>query len=215
MATTTSPLQEKLALFWHSHFATENDKVEDMLLMYRQNALFRSAGAGNFRDLVHSMSLQPAMLIYLDNDPNVVGQPNENFARELMELFTLGVDQYTQFDVEASARAWTGFNTLDSDREQFHFYPSRHDDTMKTFMGVTRDFDGPGIIDFILSENTVKKMTAAQFIATGTVDVLRLPVARQHPARRTHAGVLRLRPRPRRAARARSSCAPSSTPRPR
>jgi len=165
MATTTCPLQEKLALFWHGHFATQNEKVGDMLLMYQQNSLFRHAGAGNFRDLVHSMSLQPAMLIYLDNDPNVVGQPNENFARELMEIFTLGVDQYTQFDVEASARAWTGFNTLDSDREQFNFYPDRHDDGMKTFMGVTRDFDGPGIIDFILSENTVKKMTAARFIA--------------------------------------------------
>jgi uncharacterized protein (DUF1800 family) len=165
MATTTCPLQEKLALFWHGHFATENNKVGDMLLMYQQNSLFRHAGGGNFRDLVHSMSLQPAMLLYLDNDPNVVGQPNENFARELMELFTLGVDQYSQFDVEASARAWTGFNTLDSDREQFNFYPDRHDSGMKTFMGVTRDFDGPGIIDFILSENTVKKMTAARFIA--------------------------------------------------
>ena len=69
------------------------------------------------------MSLQPAMLLYLDNDPNVVGEPNENFARELMELFTLGVNQYTQFDVAAGARAWTGFNVLDSDRQQFHFYP--------------------------------------------------------------------------------------------
>jgi len=165
MATTTSPLQEKLALFWHSHFATQNEKVGDMLLMYRQNALFRSAGGGNFRDLVHAMSLQPAMLIYLDNDPNVVGAPNENFARELMELFTLGVNQYSQTDVEEAARAWTGFNTLDSDREQYHFYSSRHDNGMKTFMGVTRNFDGPAIIDYILSENSIKKMTAARFIA--------------------------------------------------
>jgi uncharacterized protein (DUF1800 family) len=165
MATTTCPLQEKLALFWHGHFATQNQKVGDMLLMYQQNSLFRHSGAGNFRDLVHSMSLQPAMLLYLDNDPNVVGQPNENFARELMELFTLGVDQYTQFDVEASARAWTGFNCADDNREQFQYYPDRHDDGLKTFMGVTRDFDGPGIIDFILSENSVKKMTAAQYIA--------------------------------------------------
>lgn len=165
MATTACPLQEKLALFWHGHFATQNEKVGDMLLMYQQNSLFRHAGAGNFRDLVHSMSLQPAMLIYLDNDPNVAGEPNENFARELMELFTLGVNQYTQLDVEASARAWTGFNTLNSDREQFHFYPTRHDNGMKTFMGVTRNFDGPAIIDYILAENTVKKMTAARFIA--------------------------------------------------
>jgi len=165
MATSSSPLQEKLTLFWHGHFATQNEKVTDMLLMYQQNSLFRHAGAGSFRDLVHQVSLQPAMLLYLDNDPNVVGEPNENFARELMELFSLGVNQYTQFDVAAGARAWTGFNTLDSDRRQYHFYPSRHDNGTKTFMGVSRNFDGPGIIDFILSENPAKKMTAARFIA--------------------------------------------------
>jgi uncharacterized protein (DUF1800 family) len=82
-----------------------------------------------------------------------------------MELFTLGVNQYTQFDVEAGARAWTGFNTLDSDREQYHFYPERHDNGSKTFMGVTANFDGPGIIDLILDANPVKKMTAARYIA--------------------------------------------------
>jgi uncharacterized protein (DUF1800 family) len=82
-----------------------------------------------------------------------------------MELFTLGVNQYTQFDVAAGARAWTGYNTLDADREQFHYYPERHDNTFKTFMGVSRNFSGPEIIDYILSENTVKKMTAARYIA--------------------------------------------------
>ena len=92
MATSTTPLQEKLTLFWHGHFATANYKVGDMLLMYRQNALFRANATGNFRDLVHAMAIQPAMLISLDNDPNVKGSPNENFVRELMELFTLGVD---------------------------------------------------------------------------------------------------------------------------
>src|SRR4029077_9960638 len=113
MASSPTPLQEKLTLFWHGHFATANYKVGDMLLMYRQNALFRAMAAGSFRDLVQQMSLQPAMLIWLDNDPNTKGHPNENFARELMELFILGVGQYTQDDVVASARAWTGHNTLD------------------------------------------------------------------------------------------------------
>jgi uncharacterized protein (DUF1800 family) len=167
MATTTTPLQEKLTLFWHGHFATANYKVSDMLLMYQQNALFRANATGNFRDdLVHPMSLQPAMLIWLDNDPNEKGNPNENFARELMELFTLGVDQYTQDDVVASARAWTGYNTLDSDREQFHYYPDRHDDGMKTFMGVTQDWNGPQIIDFILNGDPTHKQIGARFIAT-------------------------------------------------
>ncbi len=166
MATSTTPLQEKLTLFWHGHFATANYKVNDMLLMYQQNALFRAYAAANFRDLVHAMSLQPAMLIWLDNDPNVAGSPNENFARELMELFTLGVDQYTQNDVVASARAWTGHNTLDSDREQYHFYPTRHDDGMKTFMGVTQNWDGPDVIDFILGTDATRKQIGARFIAT-------------------------------------------------
>jgi uncharacterized protein (DUF1800 family) len=166
MATTTTPLQEKLTLFWHGHFATANYKVTDARLMYLQNALFRSMATGNFRDLVQQMSLQPAMLIWLDNDPNEQGHPNENFARELMELFTLGVNEYTQDDIVASARAWTGHNTLDSDRTQYHFYPTRHDTGMKTFMGVTQNWDGPDIINFLLRDDATHKQIAARFIAT-------------------------------------------------
>ena len=165
MATSSSPLQEKLTLFWHGHFATANYKVGDMLLMYQQNALFRANATGNFRDLVHEVSLQPAMLLWLDNDPNVKGSPNENFARELMELFTLGVGQYSQADVVSSARSWTGHNTLDDDHETYHFYPDRHDDGMKTFMGVTEDWDGPQIIDYILGSNAPRKLIGAKFIA--------------------------------------------------
>ena len=166
MATTSTPLQEKLTLFWHGHFATANFRVEDARLMYLQNALFRSMATGNFRDLVQQMSLQPAMLIWLDNDPNAKGHPNENFARELMELFTLGVDQYAQNDVVASARAWTGHNTLDKDRTQYHFYPQRHDNGLKTFMGVTKNWDGPDIVNFILRDDPTHKAIAARFIAT-------------------------------------------------
>jgi uncharacterized protein (DUF1800 family) len=166
MATSSTPLQEKLTLFWHGHFATANYKVTNMLLMYRQNALFRSMAAGNFRDLVQQMSVQPAMLIWLDNDPNTKGHPNENFARELMELFTLGVNQYTQADIVASARAWTGHNTLDGDPTQYHFYPTRHDTGLKTFMGVTQNWDGPDIINFILRDDATHKQIAARFIAT-------------------------------------------------
>ncbi len=82
-----------------------------------------------------------------------------------MELFTLGVDQYSQADVVSSARAWTGHNTLDGDREQYHFYPDRHDTGLKTFMGVTQNWDGPDIIDFILGSDTTHKTIAAKFIA--------------------------------------------------
>jgi uncharacterized protein (DUF1800 family) len=165
MATSTSPLQEKLTLFWHGHFATANYKVTDMRLMYLQNALFRSQAAGSFRDLVQQMSIQPAMLIWLDNDPNTRNRPNENFARELMELFTLGVNEYTQADIVAAARAWSGHNTLDGDRTQYHFYSSRHDNNPKTFMGVTQNWDGPDIVNFLLRDDATRKTIAAKFIA--------------------------------------------------
>jgi uncharacterized protein (DUF1800 family) len=166
MATSSTPLQETLTFFWHGHFATANYKVTDARLMYLQNGLFRSMATGNFRDLVQQMSLQPAMLIWLDNDPNTKGHPNENFARELMELFTLGVNQYSQDDVVSAARAWTGHNTLDTDRTQYHFYADRHDTDLKTFMGVTQNWDGPDIVNFILRDDATHKQIAARFIAT-------------------------------------------------
>ena len=96
-----------------------------------------------------------------------------------MELFTLGVNQYTQADVVASARAWTGHNTLDGDRTQYHFYPTRHDTGMKTFMGVTQNWDGPDIINFILGDDAdAQARSRRAFIAEEAVDVLRLPESR-------------------------------------
>lgn len=166
MAASTKPLQEKLTLFWHSHFATENAKVGDMRLMWDQNNLFRVNCMGNFRQLVHDMSLQPAMLVYLDGAYNNRYAPNENFARELMELFTLGVNQYTQNDIVAAARAWTGHNIDDDVRPYTYvFNASSHDDENKTFMGQTRNWDGPGIIDYLLLENATKKSVAAHYMA--------------------------------------------------
>lgn len=165
MATSSTPLQEKLTLFWHGHFATANHKVTDMGLMYQQNRLFRSLAAGNFRDLVQQTSIQPAMLIWLDNDPNTKNRPNENFARELLELFTIGVNEYTQSDVVAAARAWSGHNTLDSDRTQYFFYANRHDNTDKTFMGVTQNWDGPDIVNFLLRDDATRMSIAARFMA--------------------------------------------------
>ena len=205
MATTTTPLQEKLTFFWHGHFATANYKVDDTRLMYQQNALFRSMAGGNFRDLVQQLSLQPAMLIWLDNDPNTKGHPNENFARELMELFTLGVDQYTQDDVVASARAWTGHNTLDGDRTQYHFYPNRHDTGLKTFMGVTQNWDGPDIVNFILRDDPTRKPIAARFIATKMWSFFAYPNPDDDIVTTLAIHVRRGRPHDRRAASARSS----------
>src|SRR5438270_2347565 len=100
-----------MTLFWHSHFATSIAKVRQPALMQQQNALIRKHALGKFRPLVLEMSRDPAMLIWLDSNSNVKGQANENYARELMELFTLGVGHYTEKDVRQAARAFTGWHT--------------------------------------------------------------------------------------------------------
>ena len=91
-----APLTERVALMWHDHFATSNDKVGDVRLMHRQNVIFRERGLGSFRELLHTVSKDPAMLVWLDGNDNRRGQPNENFAREVMELFGLGIGNYTE-----------------------------------------------------------------------------------------------------------------------
>jgi uncharacterized protein (DUF1800 family) len=162
MRTTPSPLIEKMALFWHGHFATSIEKLDDAVLLWEQHLLIRQHALGSFRDLVRSVSLHPALLLYLDNEQNVAGSPNENFARELMELFTLGLNQYTQDDVVAAARAWTGHG-YDWSTHRYVFRSNRHDTGLKTFFGITRNWDGPQIIDEILTG--AKKPVAASFIA--------------------------------------------------
>ena len=179
MATTTTPLQEKLTLFWHGHFATANYKVDDMRLMYQQNA----SVPVDARPATSAISCSrcrssPRCSSGSTTTRTRRASPNENFARELMELFTLGVDQYTQADVVASARAWTGHNTLDDDRTQYHFYPNRHDTGLKTFMGVTQNWDGPDIIDFILARRRDAQADRGTVHRHEDVDVLRLPESR-------------------------------------
>jgi uncharacterized protein (DUF1800 family) len=164
MRLSNAPVIEKLAFFWHGHFATSQSKINDFKLMFGQNTVFRNQGLGSFRTLAHAVSMDPAMILYLDNDPNVLGTPNENFARELMELFTLGVDQYTQADVVASARAWTGHGINDTTKIA-EFHPAEHDGGMKTFFGKSQNWDGPQIIDEILRDNGAKKAIAARFVA--------------------------------------------------
>jgi len=159
--TSHAPLVEKMVLFWHGHLCTSMDKVFKRTLLFDQNQLFRTHGLGNFEDLLQRASVQPAMLRYLDNDRNVAGRPNENFARELMELFTLGVGNYSEQDVTESARAWTGH--ILNDHDAYTFTPEAHDWEPKTFFGDTRNWDGPTVIDHIV--NGPKKMFVARFIA--------------------------------------------------
>jgi uncharacterized protein (DUF1800 family) len=163
MVDAPKPFQEKMAWFWHGHFCSSWDKVNSSRLMMEQNNLFRNSGFGNFRALAQTMSLQPAMLIYLDNRENVESSPNQNFARELMELFTLGVGNYSEDDVTASARAWTGHG-VDWQTNLYQFTAGDHDSNPKTFMGQTRNWDGPDIINYLLQENATTKLIACKFL---------------------------------------------------
>ncbi len=163
MVSKPRPFQEKMTLFWHGHFVSawwdvgKGFHMMHQIQMYRQNAL------GNFHTMTQQMAIDRAMLVYLSNAENVKGSPNQNFARELMELFTLGVGNYTEADVEAAARAWTGHNA-DWPEYVYTFKSNRHDYTNKTFFGTTRAWDGPEIITEILVTNPAKRLIAARYI---------------------------------------------------
>ncbi len=164
MLTRPRPMQEKMALFWHGHFTSSWwDGIGRSDHMMSQNQLYRTQALGNFRALTQAMSIQPAMLVYLNNAVSNKNAPNLNFARELMELFTLGVGNYTEDDIVAAARAWTGHNA-DWPHYQYQFYANRHDTGNKTFFGTTRNWNGPEIVDEILRDNAAKKQVAARFI---------------------------------------------------
>ncbi|HKU66159.1 MAG TPA: DUF1800 domain-containing protein [Candidatus Baltobacteraceae bacterium] len=152
MLGTPAPLQEKMTLYFHGHFTTATiQKGVTPKMTFAQNQLFRENALGNLRDLTWKVSIDPAMLLYLDNAKNDAQHPNENYARELMELFTLGVDRYTENDVRESARAWTGW-IVPRRTQQAQFVASRHDAGTKTFLGKTGNFSGRDIVDIIYGQ---------------------------------------------------------------
>lgn len=157
MQRTPNPLREKMTLFWHGHFATGFQKVNDAFLMWQQNELFREHALGNFGGLVKAVSRDPAMMIYLDLHNSNKAHPNENFARELMELFTLGIGHYTEQDIQQAARTFTGYRIDPVDKCSFQFNGNAHDDGVKTFMGEQENFVGDWIIDKILAQPACAK----------------------------------------------------------
>jgi uncharacterized protein (DUF1800 family) len=159
MLTSNRPLQEKMALFWHGHFATNEDKVRDYRKMLKQLQLFRRAGLGNFRELLIGVAQDPAMLAFLDAGVNIKDAPNENFAREIMELFTMGVGHYSEFDVREAARAFTGWNYRGLD---FHINEEQHDSGEKQVLGQRGNFDGVQVIDLILAEDVTAAFIAGK-----------------------------------------------------
>jgi uncharacterized protein (DUF1800 family) len=154
---SANPLRERTSVFWHHHFATSNQKVLDPRAMALQTATFDRLGLGRFDDLLAAVCRDPAMLRWLDNDVNTKKQPNENFARELFELFTLGRGHYSEHDVREAARCFTGWHVRDG---QFRFDPALHDDGEKSLFGRGGAFDGGDVI-----ARVVVRGECAEFLA--------------------------------------------------
>jgi uncharacterized protein (DUF1800 family) len=149
MMFSPHPLQERLTLFWHNHFATSQAKVNDLSLMHRQNTIFREHALERFGPMAEQIAFDPAMLIWLDAETNQQGQPNENLARELFELFTLGVGNYTEEDIKEAARALTGW-TLRNGKAEFDV--TRHDAGEKTILGQTGRWTAGDVVRIALSQ---------------------------------------------------------------
>ncbi len=159
MLATPRPLEEKMALFWHGHFATTEEKVRDYRKMLRQLEIFQQNGLGDFRSLLVNVAQDPAMLAFLDAGVNVKGAPNENFAREIMELFSMGVGNYSEHDIREAARAFTGWNFQGT---TFRVNDDKHDDGVKAVLGREGRFDGVAVIDIILEQPVTAEFLAAK-----------------------------------------------------
>lgn len=161
MASGRRPLQEKLTLFWHGHFATSAQKVKDAYLMWRQNDIFRRNAAGNWLTMLEQVSKDPAMLIWLDQAQSRKEHPNENFAREVMELFVLGEGNYTERDVTEAARALTGWS-MERGTQEFVFRPMAHDHGPKTILGQTGNFKGEDVLRIIANQPQAARFITAK-----------------------------------------------------
>ena len=166
MIATPAPLQEKMTLFWHGHFTSSPEKGTAAQELLMQNQLFRQYALGNVRDLTLHVSQDPAMLRYLDNNVNAKAHPNENYARELMELFTLGIGNYTEQDIRESARAFTGWTFRRNPDGTGTFVDNRgqHDDGTKTFLGQTGNFSGGDIVNIIFRQPAAPRWFAKKLL---------------------------------------------------
>jgi uncharacterized protein (DUF1800 family) len=186
MVMTRAPLIEKMTLFWHGHFTSATDKVINTDLLVNQNQLFREHALGSFADLAQKVSIDPAMLIYLDNVSNVGHQPQENFGRELLEAFTLGPAQRTEADVVAMTSAWTGYglDAFSRKAEQtlatFQYYPEQHDGRAHSLFGLPpRRWTGPDALNELLFG--VKAEPMSRFIAAKLFSFFAYPITPDDP----------------------------------
>jgi uncharacterized protein (DUF1800 family) len=159
MLHSPHPLLEKLTLFWHNHFATSNSKVLNAHFMLEQNALLRKHALGSFAELLQQISQDPAMMIWLDTRDSKKGSPNENYARELMELFSLGIGHYTEKDIREAARAFTGWQVRG---QSAVFDSAQHDDGIKTVLGQKGNWTGEEIVRVCLEQKSAAPFIAAK-----------------------------------------------------
>ncbi len=167
MATSSAPIVEKMTFFWHGHFTSSHSAAGNVNWTYDQNLLFRSRALGDMHLLTQEMAIQPMMLDYLNNRFNTKWGAQQNFARELMELFTMGIgaDHYTEQDIIEVARAWTGYS-VDWQTDKFVFRSDDHDNGTKSIFGVqpAKNWNGPDVIDYIFT-NSDKQLATARFMA--------------------------------------------------
>ena len=160
MINTKRPLEEKMVLFWHQLFATGNSKIDNPPELTQQIAMFRNHALGDFPALLVELAKNPAMIYWLDNNGNHKGSINENWGRELLELFSMGVGNYSEEDIKEASRAFTGWTIapkiprlpLGRFYWDFEYKPEDHDSADKTFLGVTGDFNGQDIIDIVVKQ---------------------------------------------------------------
>lgn len=167
MHYSANPHLEKLTLFWHNHFATSNGKVRSVPHMTSQNDLIRREALGSFRKMLHGMAKDVAMLVWLDSNANRKRHANENFAREVMELFSLGEGNYTEDDIKQAARAFTGWHVRE---DKFWFNVRQHDNGTKTLFGKTGNLDGGEIIDLCLGHKACPRFLAFKLLRTFVLD---------------------------------------------
>ncbi|MFO0908510.1 MAG: DUF1800 domain-containing protein [Isosphaeraceae bacterium] len=169
---TPHPLRERMTLFWHNHFATSQTKVQNTALMQRQIDFFRGNALGNFRTILEGVGKDPAMLIWLDSTENRRAHPNENYAREVMELFALGRGKYTEKDIQEAARAFTGWFVV---RDQFQEIAGQHDDGPKHVLGKSGRFDGDDIPPLLLEQPACAEFLATKLIRMFVSEVDPIP----------------------------------------
>ena len=191
MIQTQTPLQEKMCLFWHQIFATGVSKVDHYDEIIDMIDIFREKGLGKYRDLLLEVSRNPAMLFWLDNHENHATAINENWGRELLELFTMGVGNYTEEDVYECSRAFTGW-TMTPKLPRFHmgrwdwyfeYKPEDHDEGQKTFLGHTGNFNGEDIIDIVLAKPATARFIARHLYSFFVADEVQVPAWQVTPPR--------------------------------